>query len=256
MSAEDLDKTIRDGLGLRWAFMGPFETIELNAPGGIPDYCARYGAAFSALRRRAGRRPSVWGKDNVGARGRELGPLALAEQIARQAALARRAPRRAGGAQESPQSQSPALSSRACAAISHHCSDASRMSDPATSADDRGDPMATAKSSSPAPSRARSTRPRCRRICRSRPRRSPMPRSARRRPARRWCTCTRATPRTASPDQSPEAFAPFLKVHQAALATCVINITTGGAPTMPIEERVQPCARLQARGRVASTWAR
>ena len=24
--------------------MGPFETIELNAPGGIPDYCARYGA--------------------------------------------------------------------------------------------------------------------------------------------------------------------------------------------------------------------
>ena len=36
--AEDLDKTIRDGLGLRWSFMGPFETIELNAPGGIPDY--------------------------------------------------------------------------------------------------------------------------------------------------------------------------------------------------------------------------
>ena len=44
VSAEDLDKTIRDGLGLRWAFMGPFETIELNAPGGIPDYCARFGA--------------------------------------------------------------------------------------------------------------------------------------------------------------------------------------------------------------------
>ena len=43
VSAEDLDKTIRDGLGLRWAFMGPFETIELNAPGGIRDYCARYG---------------------------------------------------------------------------------------------------------------------------------------------------------------------------------------------------------------------
>ena len=41
-SAEDVDKTIRDGLGLRWSFMGPFETIELNAPGGIPDYCARY----------------------------------------------------------------------------------------------------------------------------------------------------------------------------------------------------------------------
>jgi len=42
VSPQDLDKTIKDGLGLRWAFMGPFETIELNAPGGIPDYCARY----------------------------------------------------------------------------------------------------------------------------------------------------------------------------------------------------------------------
>lgn len=43
VSVEDLDKTIRDGLGLRWAFMGPFETIDLNAPGGVTDYAARYG---------------------------------------------------------------------------------------------------------------------------------------------------------------------------------------------------------------------
>lgn len=45
-SPQDVDKTIKDGLGLRWSFMGPFETIELNAPGGIPDYCARYGASL------------------------------------------------------------------------------------------------------------------------------------------------------------------------------------------------------------------
>ena len=48
-SAEDVDKTIRDGLGLRWAFMGPFETIELNAPGGIPDYCSRYAASLDRM---------------------------------------------------------------------------------------------------------------------------------------------------------------------------------------------------------------
>ena len=42
VSPEDLDHTISDGLGLRWAFMGPFETIELNAPGGVADYCRRY----------------------------------------------------------------------------------------------------------------------------------------------------------------------------------------------------------------------
>jgi 3-hydroxyacyl-CoA dehydrogenase len=64
VSAEDLDKTIRDGLGLRWAFMGPFETIELNAPGGIPDYCARYG---ETLYRTSARpvTPDVWGAENV-----------------------------------------------------------------------------------------------------------------------------------------------------------------------------------------------
>lgn len=65
VSAEDLDKTIRDGLGLRWAFMGPFETIELNAPGGIPDYCARYG---ETLHRTSAEpvTPEIWGKENIG----------------------------------------------------------------------------------------------------------------------------------------------------------------------------------------------
>src|SRR5690606_10729784 len=32
VSVEDLDATVKDGLGLRWSFMGPFETIDLNAP--------------------------------------------------------------------------------------------------------------------------------------------------------------------------------------------------------------------------------
>ena len=64
VSAEDLDKTIRDGLGLRWSFMGPFETIELNAPGGIPDYCARFGAVFAELAS-APVTPQLWGKDNI-----------------------------------------------------------------------------------------------------------------------------------------------------------------------------------------------
>ena len=65
VSAEDLDKTIRDGLGLRWAFMGPFETIELNAPGGIPDYCARYGETLYGTSARPVT-PDVWGKENIG----------------------------------------------------------------------------------------------------------------------------------------------------------------------------------------------
>ena len=48
-------------------------------------------------------------------------------------------------------------------------------------------------------------------------------------------------PKTGQPDQSPEAFEPFLKVIKQR-SNCVINITTGGAPTMTIEERVRPAA--------------
>jgi 3-hydroxyacyl-CoA dehydrogenase len=43
VSAGDLDLTMKDGLALRWSFMGPIETIDLNAPGGVADYMARYG---------------------------------------------------------------------------------------------------------------------------------------------------------------------------------------------------------------------
>jgi len=49
ISPEDLDRTVKDGLGLRWSFMGPFETIDLNAPGGVADYITRYGGNMYAL---------------------------------------------------------------------------------------------------------------------------------------------------------------------------------------------------------------
>jgi len=49
ISQEDLDATVKHGLGLRWSFMGPFETIDLNAPGGLADYCARYGALYNQI---------------------------------------------------------------------------------------------------------------------------------------------------------------------------------------------------------------
>lgn len=48
-SVEDIDVTIKDGLGLRWSFMGPFETIDLNAPEGIADYCARYAGLYKSI---------------------------------------------------------------------------------------------------------------------------------------------------------------------------------------------------------------
>ena len=50
-SVEDLDKVLKDGLGLRWAFMGPFETIDLNAPDGVIDYAERYGPTYRDVAR-------------------------------------------------------------------------------------------------------------------------------------------------------------------------------------------------------------
>jgi 3-hydroxyacyl-CoA dehydrogenase len=64
ISAEDLDHTVKNGLGLRWSFLGPFETIELNAPGGIPDYCARYTGFYRELAA-ASAGPEVYRSPNV-----------------------------------------------------------------------------------------------------------------------------------------------------------------------------------------------
>lgn len=48
-NAADIDACIRDGLASRWIFMGPFETIDLNAPGGIRDYVQRYQGMFRRM---------------------------------------------------------------------------------------------------------------------------------------------------------------------------------------------------------------
>jgi uncharacterized protein (DUF849 family) len=51
-------------------------------------------------------------------------------------------------------------------------------------------------------------------------------------------------PQDGRPDQNPEAFAPFLSVIKQR-SNCVINITTGGAPTMAVEERLRPAASFK-----------
>jgi len=49
VSVEGVDRAVKDGLGLRWSFMGPIETIDLNAPGGVLDFLERYGPAYAAI---------------------------------------------------------------------------------------------------------------------------------------------------------------------------------------------------------------
>lgn len=63
-SLEDIDATVSKGLGLRWSFMGPFETIDLNAPGGIRDYAERLGGLYLNIARDR-TDPQPWSEDLI-----------------------------------------------------------------------------------------------------------------------------------------------------------------------------------------------
>jgi len=58
ISPADLDALVKHGLGLRWSFMGPLETIDLNAPGGLADYCDRYGPLYATMQQQM--KPLDW----------------------------------------------------------------------------------------------------------------------------------------------------------------------------------------------------
>ena len=51
-SIEDVDVGLKEGLALRWSFMGPFETIDLNAPGACATTPGATSRSTSACSRR------------------------------------------------------------------------------------------------------------------------------------------------------------------------------------------------------------
>ena len=83
-SLDDIDKAVRDGLGLRWSFMGPFETIDLNAPGGVADYCARYGEPYYEIAQE--QRPRRWNEALVRRIEQERRAVLPASELASRAA--------------------------------------------------------------------------------------------------------------------------------------------------------------------------
>ncbi len=60
-----LDRVMRLGLGPRWALSGPFETAELNTPGGIVAHAARMGPAYRAMGEARGEVGCDWPKDLI-----------------------------------------------------------------------------------------------------------------------------------------------------------------------------------------------
>lgn len=65
ISATDLDRIVRDGLGLRWSVVGPFETADLNVRGGIPAHAAPMGEAYARMGAERGQH-DPWTPDLVG----------------------------------------------------------------------------------------------------------------------------------------------------------------------------------------------
>src|SRR3954452_1893587 len=61
-SIEDVDVGLKEGLALRWSFMGPFETIDLNAPGGVRDYARRYQGIYERTHPSVQRRVACGGR--------------------------------------------------------------------------------------------------------------------------------------------------------------------------------------------------
>lgn len=51
VKVEEVDRAMSDGLGLRWFFMGPFQTIDLNAAQGVAEYCRNLGPMYYGLAR-------------------------------------------------------------------------------------------------------------------------------------------------------------------------------------------------------------
>jgi 3-hydroxyacyl-CoA dehydrogenase len=48
-TVDDIDEVVRNGLGRRWSFIGPFETADLNTRGGIESHAAQMGPAYERM---------------------------------------------------------------------------------------------------------------------------------------------------------------------------------------------------------------
>lgn len=64
IDADGIDRLVRDGLGLRWSLVGPFETADLNTQGGIARHAERMGPYYHRMRAARGIRPA-WSGDLV-----------------------------------------------------------------------------------------------------------------------------------------------------------------------------------------------
>ena len=71
VDVEGADRLVSEALGPRWALSGPFETADLNTPGGLRAHAERLGAAYGRIGTQNGEKGLPW-------------PEALVDKVVRQ----------------------------------------------------------------------------------------------------------------------------------------------------------------------------
>jgi L-gulonate 3-dehydrogenase len=82
VDADEVDRAVSDGLGLRWFFIGPFQTIDLNAKNGIAEYCHNLGPMYYDLAKEMAD-PRPWSKALVETIDAQLRAVVPAEDLPR-----------------------------------------------------------------------------------------------------------------------------------------------------------------------------
>jgi 3-hydroxyacyl-CoA dehydrogenase len=84
VDVEGVDRAVKDGLGLRWSFMGPLETLDLNAAGGFAAFAKVFAPIMHAIDASPEAAPRVWSESGIAQiDAARRGQIPLSEQMAR-----------------------------------------------------------------------------------------------------------------------------------------------------------------------------
>ena len=84
VDVEGLDCAVKDGLGLRWSFMGPLETLDLNAAGGFAAFAKVFAPIMHAIDASPEAAPRTWSENGIAQiEAARRGQVPLSQQMAR-----------------------------------------------------------------------------------------------------------------------------------------------------------------------------
>jgi L-gulonate 3-dehydrogenase len=85
------DRLVSEGLGPRWALSGPFETAELNTPGGLVAHARRMGPAYARIGQENGEKGLPWPQELVAEVARQRREILAEDDLPTRVAWRRRA---------------------------------------------------------------------------------------------------------------------------------------------------------------------